>query len=156
MCVCVCPCVCTERQTSLFLCVTATRLLDKSTAPHSQTDWWKCINTLSIRLLVLTCSQQFVIRCGSGEVNPANKWLESLEPLLWTTDKKKKKRKKERKKKSLWQMYFSWEQPNLIIEGDEGSRWQGKCLGGGTVCVCVCVLFCVSSSDVAWWYNRAA
>ena len=48
-------------------------------------------------------------------------------------------------------MYFSWEQPNLIIEGDEGSRWQGKCLGGGTVCVCVCVcvLFCVSSSDVA-------
>lgn len=32
-------------------------------------------------------------------------------------------------------MYFSWEQPNLIMEGDDGWRWQGRAFGGGTVYV---------------------
>lgn len=38
-------------------------------------------------------------------------------------------------------MYFPWEQPNLIMEGDEGWMWEEAWEVGQCECVCVYTVF---------------
>lgn len=49
----------------------------------------------------------------------------------------KLKKKKKLPTFATWQMYFSWEQPNLIMEGDEVRTRQERGSRGGVVCVSV-------------------